>query len=201
MSHNGNVVFGCFNNSAKINNDVIILWSRLLRELPGSRLLLKSNQLTDPPLKLQYLTAFERAGIDSQRIEIKGHISSTIDHLALYHQVDIALDPFPYNGTTTTCEALWMGVPVVVLEGRNHAGRVGVSLLGNAGLTELIAETKDDYVRICSELAKNPDRLSHLRATMRARLQNSPLLDIASFTRSIESAYRNMWVAFCNQNQ
>lgn len=197
MSQRGSITFGCFNNSAKINDDVIKLWSRLLAELPNSRLLLKSSQLSDPPLKQQYLSKFEQAGIDSTRIEIHGHIASTIDHLSLYHEIDVALDPFPYNGTTTTCEALWMGVPVVVLEGSSHAGRVGVSLLNNVGLPELIAKTNDDYIHICCELSANTERLTELRIGMRARLQNAPLLDSKKFAENIETAYRNMWIKYC----
>lgn len=193
MKESGNIVFGCFNNSAKVNPDVIGLWSRILREIPGSRLLLKSYQLTDPAVRDGYLAAFAHAGVEQERIEVRGRIASTIEHLALYHQVDVALDPFPYNGTTTTCEALWMGVPVVVLAGNSHAGRVGVSLLASAGLEEFIAASVDDYVRLCVELSANSRRLAEMRAGMRARLEGTPLLDTASFARHVESAYLDMW--------
>jgi len=115
--------------------------------------------------------------------------------------VDIALDTFPYHGTTTTCEALWMGVPVVTLEGRSHVSRVGVSLLRNAGLPELIARTPEEYVRIAGELAEDRPRLAQLRAAMRERMQNSPLMDGPRFARRIEEAYRRMWVQWCAESR
>ena len=197
MRESGNITFGSFNNSAKVNDEVIRLWSRILHSLPGSRLILKSPQLSDEWLKKWYLHAFKRQGIESHRMEIHGRTITSHDHLSLYQKVDLALDPFPYNGTTTTCEALWMGVPVVVKEGDNHAGRVGVSLLTNVGLTEFIARTNEDYVRICVELAQNQERLSKLRVGMRERLQESPLLDSDSFATDIENAYRGMWESYC----
>ena len=197
MSNSGNITFGSFNNSAKINDEVVKLWCRILCELPDSRLLLKSPQFSDPLLKKRYLDKFKQAGIDPQRIEIYGRIDSTIEHLSLYNKVDVALDTFPYNGTTTTCEALWMGVPVVVLEGNNHAGRVGVSLLSNIGLLEMIANTSDAYVRICTELASSSDYLSELRLSMRERLKKSPLLDAENFAKDMEQAYRDMWIKYC----
>lgn len=199
--HAGHITFGCFNNSAKVNPQVINVWSDLLLELPDARLRLKSAQLRNPVLQEAYRAQFARCGVDPGRIEMLGFIESTTGHLALYQGIDIALDPFPYNGTTTTCEALWMGVPVVVLEGNRHAGRVGVSLLNNIGLPELIAKTHDEYLRLASELARDTDRLAALRAGLRQRLQASPLLDRAGFTREVESAFRNMWVRYCAKNQ
>ncbi|VAW52070.1 TPR domain protein, putative component of TonB system [hydrothermal vent metagenome] len=199
MSVTSNITFGCFNNSAKINNEVIQLWAKLLLEIPDSRLLLKSQQLSEPALKKRYLLDFEQAGINPNRIEIIGSIASTIEHLSLYNRMDVALDPFPYNGTTTTCEALWMGVPVITLEGNNHAARVGVSLLNNAGLPEFVAKTKGDYLRIASELAKKPDQLVDLRNNMREHLLNTPLLNAQNFAENIEDAYRSMWLKYCQQ--
>ena len=124
-THAGHITFGCFNNSSKITPEVIELWSDILKEQPEARLLLKSRQLASLSLQTRYREQFAHHGIDPQRIDMLSRTKSTNDHLALYNGVDIALDPFPYNGTTTTCEALWMGVPVVVLEGDRHAGRVG----------------------------------------------------------------------------
>ena len=118
-------------------------------------------------------------------------------HLALYGRVDIALDPFPYHGTTTTCEALWQGVPVVTLAGRTHAARVGVSLLTNVGLPELIAANTDDYIRIAASLATDLPRLSEWRATLREKMKASPLMNAPRFTRNVEHAYREMWRAWC----
>ena len=120
------------------------------------------------------------------------------DHLNLYNRIDIGLDTFPYNGTTTTCEALWMGVPVVTLEGDRHAGRVGVSLLNQVGLTELIAKTPEEYVQIAVDLAKDTYKLANLRASLRPRMAASPLCDGKGFTRTLEQAYREMWRKWCN---
>ncbi len=197
MTESGFITFASFNNSSKINVDVIKLWSSILSGVKGSKLILKSPQFTDPVIKQRYLALFESNGIDSSRIEIYGYIASTIEHLAIYQKVDVGLDPFPYNGTTTTCEALWMGIPVVVLTGNSHVSRVGVSLLSNVGLTEFVAETKDEYIRICSNLAKSPEKLLEIRKGMRSRMENSSLLDIDGFVSDIESEYRNMWRTFC----
>ena len=118
-------------------------------------------------------------------------------HLAVYDRVDIALDPFPYNGTTTTCEALWMGVPVVTLRGDRHAGRVGASLLSQIGLTDLIADSVEEYVEIAVALAGDPGRLADLRRSLRPRLAASPLCDGRAFARKIEAAFRQMWQMWC----
>jgi predicted O-linked N-acetylglucosamine transferase (SPINDLY family) len=117
--------------------------------------------------------------------------------LALYRQVAIGLDPFPYHGTTTTCEALWMGVPVITLAGQTHVSRVGVSLLTNLGLPELIAQTPEEYVRMAVDLANDLPRLSHLRSTLRQRMEQSPLMDAPRFARHVEAAYRQMWRTWC----
>jgi predicted O-linked N-acetylglucosamine transferase (SPINDLY family) len=118
-------------------------------------------------------------------------------HLAAYHQVDIALDPFPYNGTTTTCEALWMGVPVVTLRGDRHVGRVGASLLTQVGLPDLIAASVEEYVEVAAALAVDAARLNELRRSLRQRMAASPLCDGRAFARKIESAFRGMWRKWC----
>ena len=193
----GHITFGCFNNSAKISAPVLDAWSEILKAVPGSRLLLKSRQLRDPSLRQRFESEFQNRGIDPQRVEMFGRIESKYGHLDLYGKVDIGLDPFPYNGTTTTCEALWMGVPVVVLAGDRHAGRVGMSLLKSVNLSELIAETVPEYQRIAVEFARNSERLASYRSGMRDRMQQAPLLDAAGFTRDMESAYRTMWRRWC----
>jgi protein O-GlcNAc transferase len=116
----------------------------------------------------------------------------------MYHGIDIALDVSPYNGTTTTCEALWMGVPVLTLRGASHAARVGTSILSHAGLTELVASRTEEYLDAAIELARDPARLQALRASMRSRLRASPLLDAAGFTRGLEAAYRSAWRQWCS---
>jgi protein O-GlcNAc transferase len=118
-------------------------------------------------------------------------------HLAYYERVDVALDPFPYNGTTTTCEALWMGVPVVTLRGDRHAGRVGASLLTQIGLMDLIANSVEEYLEIAVALARNPERLDYLRRSLRPRMAASPLCDGPAFARKMEATFRTMWRNWC----
>jgi predicted O-linked N-acetylglucosamine transferase (SPINDLY family) len=196
---NGHVTFGCFNNSAKVNEKVLDAWCGILNDLPESRLLLKSRQLHGQGLHERFRDAFARRGVDPDRVEMLGRVNSTIEHLALYGRVDIALDTFPYNGTTTTCEALWMGVPVVALAGDRHAGRVGVSLLRGVGLDELVAASPEEYRRLATELAGDRDRLEAYRSTLRTRMQKAPLTDAAGFARDIEAAYRDMWRHWCER--
>jgi predicted O-linked N-acetylglucosamine transferase (SPINDLY family) len=137
----------------------------------------------------------------AERIELVPMLADTAAHLGLYDRIDIALDPFPYNGTTTTCEASWMGVPVITLRGDRHAGRVGASLLTQLGLTELIADSVEEYVEIAVALAVDQARLGELHRSLRPRLATSPLGDAAAFARKIESAYRAMWQRWCASSQ
>ncbi len=194
----GHITFGSFNALLKITPEAIAFWSEILRRLPGSRLVLKNRSLRDPETRQRFLSLFEESGIDPGRLEMLEIVQTALDHLALYNRIDIALDTFPYNGTTTTCEAMWMGVPVVTLEGAHHAGRVGVSLLHQVGLTELIAKTSEEYVQIAVNLAKDMDKLAALRAGLRPRMAASPLCDGVGFTRNLEQAYREMWWKWCN---
>lgn len=194
---NGYITFGSFNNVAKVTPDVVALWALILKRVPGARLLLKSKALQDISVRERYHNMFSREGIDAGRVELHGWIPSPGSHLALYDRIDIALDPFPYNGTTTTCEALWMGVPVITLAGRLHAGRVGVSLLSQIGLTEFIAENPERYLGKAVELAGDADRRATLRSELRERMKRSSLCDGASFARDVESAYRDMWRQWC----
>lgn len=200
-SETGHITFGCFNNSAKVNGTLLDTWARVLTDLPDARILLKSRQLHGPGLKQRFQEEFARRGVDPSRVEMMGRVNSTFDHLALYGRVDIALDTFPYNGTTTTCEALWMGVPVITLAGDRHAGRVGVSLLHGIGLDELIAGSLDDYRRVANELSGDRGRLAAYRSALRTRMRNAPLTDAAGFARDIETAYRDMWRKWCEHVQ
>jgi protein O-GlcNAc transferase len=197
----GHITFGCFNNSAKINDRVLDAWCGILTDQPGSRLLLKSRQLLGPGLQQRFSEEFARRGIAPDRVEMLGVVNSTIDHLALYGRVDIALDTFPYNGTTTTCEALWMGVPVIALAGDRHAGRVGVSLLHGIGLDALIAATPDEYRRLAIDLARDQARLGDYRSTLRQRMRSAPVTDAARFARDVEAAYRDMWRKWCDRTR
>ena len=130
-----------------------------------------------------------------------GHVQSPFEHLALYNRMDIGLDTFPYNGATTTCEAIWMGVPVITLAGQTHVSRLGASILSSVGLPELIAESSEDYLKKGVQLAGDPGRLRALRNNLRARMARSPLMDANGFTRSLEAAYRKMWQRWCSSAQ
>ncbi len=189
----GAVTFGSFNNPAKLSESTVELWAALLLRLPGARLLLKGQAFGDAGACAHTRERFTRRGVAGERLELLARIDDPAGHLAAYRRVDIGLDPCPYNGTTTTCEALWMGVPVVTLLGDRHAGRVGASLLAGAGLEELVARDRQGYLDIATALAGDPARLAGLRAGLRARLSASRLCDAAAFARSVEAAYREMW--------
>ncbi|MEQ1862085.1 MAG: tetratricopeptide repeat protein [Chthoniobacteraceae bacterium] len=196
-SRDGCITFGCFSILPKLNGATFALWSRILERVPGSRLLLKNLAFKDSGARSRILGALEMAGISADRVELLGPTSSVAEHLATYSRVDIALDTFPYHGTTTTCEALWMGVPVISLAGSVHGSRVGVSILRNVGLPELIAQDGDDYVRIAAEVATNAEWLAELRSTLRERMTGAPLMDATGFARKVEAAYREMWRNWC----
>jgi predicted O-linked N-acetylglucosamine transferase (SPINDLY family) len=185
------VVFASFNNLAKINLPTVRLWSAILQAVPGSRLVLKSAALDFTETADRVLEAFEECGVAAGRVALRGWIAQRGAHLQMYEGVDIALDTHPYNGTTTTCEALWMGVPVVTLAGDVHMARVGASLLHSAGLDELIVTDSEAYVAIAVALANDEARRRTLRTGMRERLAASALLDHAGFTRKLEQVYRD----------
>jgi predicted O-linked N-acetylglucosamine transferase (SPINDLY family) len=197
----GRITFGSFNNLAKINSQTIQLWSKVLHAVRESRLLIKNHSLTDPAVRERYWEMFREQGVASDRIEFLGYMPSNVGHLALYGDVDIALDTFPYNGTTTTCEALWMGVPVITLKGSTHAGRVGLSLLTTVGLRELVVENDGEYIARAAALAADLDSLAARRAALRERMRASPLCDAVGFTRDMEAAFREMWRRWCAAGQ
>jgi len=188
----GRITFGSFNNLSKVTPEVIELWSRVLRAVPGSGFLIKGRPLTDREVSGRILGLFESFGIEPGRVEISGGEPSTREHLAQYRRVDIALDTFPYNGTTTTCEALWMGVPVITLSGTRHASRTGASILANCGLSDLIATDGDGYLEIACRVAGDRERLRGFREGARERLMRSPLLDAAGITRELEAALEGL---------
>ena len=189
----GHITFGSFNNPLKFTPDVIEQWSHILKRVPNSRLVLKYQGLDSAFMSALLREKFGAQGIATQRLDIFGKDVSQLDHMNRYNQIDIGLDPFPYNGTTTTCDALWMGVPVITLAGRSHVGRVGVSQLTNIGLPELIGHNEDDYVDIAVALANDLPRLAALRSGLRERLRASPLMDAPRLTRNLEAAYREMF--------
>ena len=139
-------------------------------------------------------------GIAEERFEVIGWTQHANEHLNLYNRIDIALDPFPYNGTTTSCEALWMGVPIITLTGNYHCSRVGTSLLASAGLEFLIAGNRESYVDIATNLANDSSKLSELRKELRATVSHSPICDAAGLTREIEDCYRKMWGHWCSNH-
>ncbi len=187
------VVFGCCNALLKINPPLVVLWARILLAVPGSRMLIKTAGVAVDEAARALMECFTSQGVDETRIELRDWTAERVDHLAVYDEIDIALDTFPYNGTTTTCEALWMGVPVVSRRGNVHMSRVGATLLATTGLAELVAEDGDGYVAAAVALARDRNRTISLREGMRRRLSASALLDHAGFTRRLEDAYARAW--------
>jgi protein O-GlcNAc transferase len=194
----GHVTFGSFNNLTKVTANVIRVWSRILHSVPGSRLLLKSRQLADSAIQRELLAEFALAGITPDRLLFRPRTISKAGHMADYGQMDVALDTFPYNGTMTTNEALWMGVPVVTIRGNRHAARVGASLLTAVGLNDLIATDEDHYVSLATAIGHDIERLSCIRANLRDRMRHSELCVGSQFASAIENVYREMWLAWCN---
>jgi len=195
----GYVTFGSFNSLAKANSKVFEQWQRILAAVPRSRLLIKAQSLANPDTQAACIERLVAEGIPADRLECAPGTRTRSEHLAAYHRVDIALDPFPYNGTTTTCEALWMGVPVVTLTGERHAGRVGASLLTQMGMADLVARAPYEYVATAIALASDPSRLSALRASMRERMRASSLMDAKRLTRNLDQAYRSAWRRWCGE--
>lgn len=185
----GQVTFGSFNNLSKVSPEVLALWVKLLKRVPRSCLMLKSKYFFDEKTCERYLRFLEDEGIGRHRIRLLRFARSTPDHLACYEGMDVALDTFPYNGTTTTLDALSMGVPVVTLAGSHHAARVGASILSSIGMKELVAGTLEEYLSIAEQLAHDPQRLAGIRLTLRERLLKSPLCDATTFARRMEAAY------------
>jgi predicted O-linked N-acetylglucosamine transferase (SPINDLY family) len=176
---------------------MMALWAEILKAVPNSRLTLKYNGLGDSALQKKVRATFAEHDIEPGRLDLLGYSPSQREHLEHYNSIDIGLDTFPYNGTTTTCDALWMGVPVVTLAGKAHAGRVGVSQMTNLGLTDLIAHSPEEYVSIAVRLATDRERLAALRSELRSRLAASPLMNAPRLTSNLEQAYRTMWEKWC----
>jgi protein O-GlcNAc transferase len=194
LESNGFVTFGSFNNFFKVTPEVLATWAKLLQTVPRSRLVVLAYAI-DLVTEHVYGT-FERHGIDANRIEVTDRLPYR-QYLELIRSVDFALDPFPFNGHTTTCDCLWQGVPVVTLSGQTYASRFGGSGLETLGLADLIAHTTDEYVQTAARLANDVDRLKQLRGSLRERMAGSPLLDFQTFTRNLEAEYRRMWIRWC----
>lgn len=192
----GQITFGSFNNATKITRKSIRVWAEILKKVKNARLVLKSASLSDEATQERIWSHFKEFGVPAKRVEMLGKLP-TDEHLRMYDQIDIALDPFPYNGTTTSCEALLMGSPIIALLGDRHASRVTASLLAQVGLGDLAAATEDEYVEKAAALANDLDRLKDIRKNLRTNMLKSPLCDGARHTRSVEEAYREMWKTWC----
>ena len=195
------ITFGSFNNFAKVNDDILALWADVLLAVEKSQILFKSTTSGDAVAQRVIRDKLSAHGVEPARIRFCPYRRTPESHLAVYNDVDIALDTVPYNGTTTTCEALWMGVPVVTLRGDRHAGRVGASLLTTIGFEAGIAETREDYVLTARLLAENPGVLKTARRTLRGSVLHSPLCDHDAHTRSLEEAFRAVWRIWCEEGQ
>ena len=195
-ARSGRVTFGSFNAVSKITPQVVHAWSRILLSVPGARLVMATVPAGRTHDRM--VAMFAANGVDPSRVELCARLPFA-DFLALHHRADIALDTFPFNGTTTTCHSLWMGLPVVTLAGVSHVARVGVSMLTNIGLTGMIANSVEEYVSIAIGLAQDPARLNTLRRGLRDRMLSSPLTDARRFTRHLEDRLRQVWALWCSR--
>jgi protein O-GlcNAc transferase len=198
----GFVTFGSFNNPAKINNEVIRLWAEVLKSVSGSRLLLKyKNWYKEVSLKERLIDEFAACGVKKDCIEFITSLDTRAEHLRLYSKVDIALDPFPFSGATTTFEALWMGVPVVTLAGKTFISRMSGSMLQHVGLGDLALDTQQAYVASANKLARDHARLRTLKKNLREFVKASPICDPLAYSLSVEDAYRSMWKTWCAERK
>jgi predicted O-linked N-acetylglucosamine transferase (SPINDLY family) len=189
------ITFGCLSDARKINDDVLRLWARVMRELPTSRLvlLLEKGHGTKRVLDVLARELIELSRVQWMPFTIRP------SYLAYYHQIDLMLDTLPYNAHTTALDAAWMGVPTVTLLGQASLGRAGLSQLTNLGLTELAAKDAEEFVRIAVELANDQPQLARLRATLRERMRSSPICDATGIARAMETNYREIWKQSCDQ--
>ncbi len=198
----GMVTFGSFNNPAKVNDEVIGLWAEVLKSVPGSRLLLKyKNWYAEESLQESLIKRFTASGVDHDRVLLEASPDTLSEHLGRYGAIDIGLDPFPFNGATTTFQALSMGVPVVSLAGKTFISRAAGSILHQTGLEDLAVDTPEAYVACAGELAGDIERLKKLRTELRGRVAASPLCDAPAYAFSIETAFRDMWRNWCRRHK
>jgi len=190
------VTFGCLNNFCKVADSILPIWAEVLRQVENSQLLLL---VPEGSARLRVLNCLSKEGIDPTRIQFNPRLSRK-EYFESYHRIDICLDSFPYNGHTTSLDSLWMGVPVITLVGQRPVSRAGWCLLSNMGLTELAAQTPQQFVQIAVDLAHDRDRLQSMRGTLRQRMLASPLMDAPMFARDVEAAYRQMWRTWCEKH-
>ena len=186
---NGYITFGSFNHVSKISDAAFDLWAEVLITNPDTHLVLKNESFLDESTRREWLDRFREKGVDESRIQLLGITESVVEHLALYSLVDIGLDTIPYNGTTTTCEALWQGVPVITLPGQTHCGRQGLSLLSQVGLTDFVAGSRSGFIEIATRYVHEPRKITELRSQLRNRMQVSPLCDGEALAADVEAAY------------
>ena len=186
---NGFITFGSLNNVQKLNRTVVWTWSQILLGIPNSRLIIHNKLLVDPGVAGRIRGLFEAFGVDVQRLDFRPF---SVQHLKTYHEIDIALDTFPYNGATTSCEALWMGVPVLSLVGNSSVSRMGVSILSTIGMESWLANSLADYVSLAQQHSAAVENLAELRATLRTHLQHSPLCDEAHFAADFARCLKEM---------
>uniref|UniRef100_A0A6M2F748 O-GlcNAc transferase C-terminal domain-containing protein n=1 Tax=Populus davidiana TaxID=266767 RepID=A0A6M2F748_9ROSI len=194
---NGFITFGSFNNLAKITPKVLQVWARILCAVPNSRLVVKCKPFCCDSVRQRFLTMLEQLGLEPLHVDLLPLILLNHDHMQAYSLMDISLDTFPYAGTTTTCESLYMGVPCVTMAGAVHAHNVGASLLSNVGLGHLVAKNEEEYVQSALQLASDIAALSNLRMSLRNLMSKSPVCDGPNFTLGLETTYRNMWHRYC----
>ncbi|MBI5723920.1 MAG: tetratricopeptide repeat protein [Planctomycetes bacterium] len=193
------VAFGSFNREFKVSQKTLDIWCKILLAVPNSQMFMKSGAGRDNEAREYLLGQFEKRGVGRDRVHLAGFVKDQKDHLAIYREIDIALDTYPYHGTTTTIESLYMGVPVVTLSGYHHASRVGASLLTHIGVPEWIARSEDEYAAKAVALAADLPSIARLHGTLRNRLASSPLCDSRTFTKKYEYALRGMWCNWCRK--
>ncbi|MEN8735371.1 MAG: hypothetical protein ABF329_11195, partial [Lentimonas sp.] len=187
------ITFGAFNNLCKYNETTIRLWAGVLKSVTSSRLLMKNESFADSEVQSDIRAQFVAHGVSPDRLSFLGRTANPTQHLKLYGHIDVSLDTYPYHGTMTTCESLWMGVPVLTLRGQTHRSRVSVSILSSLGMQEWIAQDEADYLIKAVALTKHVECLAQIRSELRKRLQNSPLYDVPKFSKKMERLYQTVW--------
>jgi protein O-GlcNAc transferase len=198
LRDNGFVTFGCFNNFTKVSDEVLRTWAQILWAVPQSRLLLEIGGLDSHQIHREVKARIARAGLPQERVIMKPRQPE--NQFVLYNKIDIALDPFPCNGGTTSMDTLWMGVPLITLAGDHFLSRMGVTILTNAGLPELIAGSLDEYVQKATALANDPARMTAMRQGLREKVMASSVMNQELFARDMEDAYRGMWQDYCRRS-
>ena len=197
--NSGKIAFGSFNHARKLNSSTVDLWCKILQQVPEAELVIKCRQFGKGKTLSVLTEKFRQMGIEQSRLRVLDFVKSNEGHMTSYNEMDVALDPHPYNGTTTSVEAMWMGVPLITKAGDRHSARVGTTLLKSVGLEEFIAHSDQEYIKKAVEIAKNRDKLLEIKRTLRERMLNSPLCDSVGFARKFEAAIREMWKKWCRE--